>query len=166
MFFFFFIEIGCYVVCICNVTLCLCCYQQARFESLGVGRTVSQLRQQVKEQKSKSRRHYKKKVYGLTPLRRSLRISNNLTPPQSQSSKITFTPSRITSTPLLTPKQGLAFYFFQTTFVHIKCNDFSIFEGSNMTYLLEEETCDNTEYLGRPNLLHTVSSCSVFFCER
>ncbi|KAL9324415.1 hypothetical protein ACSQ67_009272 [Phaseolus vulgaris] len=99
-----------------------------------VGKTVSELRQQVIK-KQQSRKTYQKKVYGLTPLRRSLRISNNLTPPhsqpsritstqsqpskitstpsritstQSQPSKITSTPSRITSTlptPLLTPKQ-------------------------------------------------------------
>ncbi|XP_027924528.1 cell division cycle-associated protein 7-like [Vigna unguiculata] len=65
---------------------------QARLKSLGVGKTVSELRKQVKEQRP-PRRSYQKKVYGLTPLRRSLRISNNLTPPQS------------TSTPLSTPKQ-------------------------------------------------------------
>ncbi|XP_027923968.1 uncharacterized protein LOC114181656 [Vigna unguiculata] len=65
---------------------------QARLKSLGVGKTVSELRKQVKEQQP-PRRSYQKKVYGLTPLRRSLRISNNLTPPQSN------------STPLPTPKQ-------------------------------------------------------------
>jgi len=72
-------------------------FMQARLKSLGVGKTVSELRKQVKEQRP-PRRSYQKKVYRLTPLRRSLRISNNLTPPQS------------TSTPLSTPKQGLAFY--------------------------------------------------------
>ncbi|KAG4991916.1 Cell division cycle-associated 7-like protein [Glycine soja] len=56
---------------------------QARLESLGVANTVSQLRQQAKKQQQP--RTHPKKLYGLTPLRRSQRI-NNLTPPPFQPS--------------------------------------------------------------------------------
>lgn len=56
---------------------------QARLESLGVANTVSQLRQQAKKQQQQQPRTYQKKLYGLTPLRYSQRISNNLTPPPS-----------------------------------------------------------------------------------
>ncbi|TKY44820.1 Cell division cycle-associated protein 7 [Spatholobus suberectus] len=66
---------------------------QARLESLGVANTISQLRQ------SKKHRPYQKKVYGLTPLRRSQRINNHLTPPRSQPPKDTL------STPCLAPKR-------------------------------------------------------------
>lgn len=72
---------------------------QARLESLGVVKTISQLRQQGKKP-----RPQQKKVYGLTPLRRSQRI-NNLSPPHSQPFKDTL------STPPLSIKQGFSLFF-------------------------------------------------------
>ena len=73
-----------------------------QLESLGVVNTVSQLRQQAKKQQQQQPRTYQKKLYGLTPLRYSQRISNNLTPPPSQSQH---------STPI---KQGLSFFLYSS----------------------------------------------------
>ncbi|KAL2344140.1 hypothetical protein Fmac_005425 [Flemingia macrophylla] len=60
---------------------------QARLESLGVANTVSQLRQNHKKhvQQNKKTRSYHKKIYGLTPLRRSQRLNNNLNTPLPRS---------------------------------------------------------------------------------
>ncbi|XP_020205233.1 uncharacterized protein LOC109790486 [Cajanus cajan] len=58
---------------------------QARLESLGVANTISQLRQNAKPKQ----RPYRKKLYGLTPLRRSQRLNNHLTPPSPSASLFT-----------------------------------------------------------------------------
>ncbi|KAI9101528.1 hypothetical protein K1719_023818 [Acacia pycnantha] len=48
---------------------------QARLASLGLHKTISQLREATASAKPKSKRSWNKKVYGITPLRRSQRIN-------------------------------------------------------------------------------------------
>ncbi|RDX97343.1 Cell division cycle-associated protein 7, partial [Mucuna pruriens] len=80
---------------------------QARLESLGVLNTISQL------QHCKKFRPYQKKEYGLTPVRRSERISNNhrSPPPPPSPPRPRSQPLRNTSTlPLSPPQDGVTLH--------------------------------------------------------